>query len=78
MALDFEEKQRKRNALLRSIYDYTMGVLWMGIGVFFLWHEKMGFDRLVDDKVLTTIFGSASLLYGAFRLYRGYKTGKSN
>jgi len=76
MALDFEERQRKRNALLRSLYDYTMGVLWMSVGAFFLWHEKLGFDRFIDDKTLTTIFGVASLLYGAFRLYRGFKASK--
>jgi len=75
MALDFEEKQRKRNALLRSIYDYTMGVLWMGIGAFFLWHQKLGYD-LNLDKTLITIFGIASLLYGAFRIYRGFQSGK--
>jgi hypothetical protein len=75
MATDFEERQRKRSALLRSIYDYTMGVLWMGIGAFFLWHNKLGYD-LDLDKTLVTIFGIASLLYGAFRIYRGYKSGK--
>jgi hypothetical protein len=72
MALDFEERNRKRNARLRSLYDYTMGVLWMAIGVFFLWHRKWGFD-LELDKTLTAIFGASALLYGAFRLYRGYK-----
>jgi hypothetical protein len=72
MALDFEERNRKRNARLRSLYDYTMGVLWMAIGAFFLWHRKWGFD-LDLDKTLTTIFGVSALLYGFFRLYRGYK-----
>lgn len=75
MASNFEERQRKRTALLRSIYDYTMGVLWMGIGAFFLWHHKLGYD-LDLDKTLITIFGIASLLYGAFRIYRGYRAGK--
>ena len=75
MATNFEERQRKRTALLRSIYDYTMGVLWMGIGAFFLWHQKLGYD-LDLDKTLVTIFGIASLLYGVFRIYRGYKSGK--
>ncbi len=70
MTADFEERQRKRNALLRSIYDYTMGTLWMGIGAFFLFHQRFGYD-LKLDKVLTTIFGVAALLYGIFRIYRG-------
>ena len=70
MTPDFEERQHKRTAFLRSIYDYTMGIIWMGLGAFFLVHERFGFD-LGLDKVLTTIFGVAALLYGAFRIYRG-------
>lgn len=60
---------------MRSMYDYTMGVLWIGVGVFFLWHLKFGFDMGLD-QTLTTIFGASSLMYGIFRLYRGFKAGK--
>ena len=76
MALDFEDKQRRRNALMRSIYDYTMGILWSFVGVFFLIHKKLGFDLGIDDDVLLTIFGVAALLYGLFRLYRGYQASR--
>ena len=72
MTNNYEEKRRKTNAMLRSVYDYVMGVLWFSLGIVFLFHEKMGIN--VDfDPTLEVIFGAAALLYGAFRLYRGYK-----
>lgn len=72
MANDFEDKRKKTNIFLHSIYDYSMGVLWVCLGGFFLLHDKFGIE-LNMDKVLTTIFAVAALLYGAFRLYRGYR-----
>jgi len=49
-----------------------MGVLWLVLGAFFLLHEKFNIN-LGMDKVLTTIFGVSAVLYGSFRIYRGYK-----
>ena len=71
MANDYEDKRRKTTTLLHSIYDYVMGVLWLSLGVFFLLHKKFGIN-LDIDPVLTNIFGASAILYGAFRIYRGY------
>jgi hypothetical protein len=49
-----------------------MGVLWIGVGVFVLFHEKFGYD-LKLGPALGEIFGVSSILYGLFRVYRGYK-----
>ena len=68
----FDDKERKTSSWLRTIYDYTMGVLWLGVGVFFLFHQKWGYDLGVRQS-LTIIFGVSSMLYGLFRIYRGYK-----
>lgn len=72
MANDLEDKRKKTNVFLHSVYDYSMGVLWLGLGGFFLLHDKFGIELNID-KVLTTIFGTAAVLYGAFRLYRGFR-----
>ena len=72
MRNNYEENRRKSSAMLRSVYDYVMGVLWLSLGIVFLFHEKLGIN--VDfDPALETIFGVACVLYGAFRLYRGFK-----
>ena len=70
--MNFEERQKVNSSRMRSIYDYTMGVLWVAVGVVFLFQKKIGID-LQLDKALTTIFGVSSLLYGIFRIYRGFK-----
>jgi hypothetical protein len=70
--MPFDDKERNTSSWLRTIYDYTMGALWLGVGIFFLFHEKWGYD-LKLDPVLKNIFGVASVLYGLFRIYRGFK-----
>lgn len=72
MAGGYEDNRRRTNVLLHSIYNYVMGVLWLSVGIFFLTYRKFGID-LNLDKVLTTIFGISAVLYGSFRIYRGYK-----
>ncbi len=72
MAKDYEEKSRKTSSFLHAVYDYVMGVLWFSLGTVFLLHKKFRIN--VDlDPALTTIFGVAAVLYGAFRIYRGYR-----
>jgi len=70
--MNFENRNKRSGLGLRSVYDYTMGILWISVGVFFLFQKKFGYD-LQLDSVLTVIFGISSLLYGAFRIYRGIK-----
>jgi len=72
ISMNFEERERKNTTTFRSIYNYTMGILWFAVGVVFLFQKKFGLD-LQLDKTLTIIFGVSSLLYGSFRLYRGIK-----
>jgi len=71
----FEDKKRNTSSWLRTIYDYTMGVLWLSVGIFFLFHKKWGFDLRFSDKDMTLayIFGVSGIVYGLFRIYRGYK-----
>jgi len=72
MESNYEDKRRKTNIFLHSLYDYTMGVLWLSAGGFFLLYKKFGIELNIDT-VLTTIFGISAILYGAFRVYRGYR-----
>jgi uncharacterized membrane protein HdeD (DUF308 family) len=68
--------KRDTATLMRSIYNLAMGVLWTGVGLFFLFHRKWGFDMKMNNDseiILTNIFGVAAILYGLFRIYRGIK-----
>jgi len=79
MALEEFEKdpmsERHKGYLrMRSIMDYGMGLLWMGMGVYMLFNEYFN-GGLVDrfDGIWLKVFGGICLLYGGFRIYRGYK-----
>jgi len=59
---------------MRSIMDYGMGVLWTGMGLFLIFINKFstGLELRYDETTLKA-FGAVCLVYGLFRIYRGYK-----
>jgi hypothetical protein len=59
---------------MRSIMDYGMGVLWFSMGVFlmFINYFDTGLEARFDD-ITMKVFGGICILYGGFRIYRGYK-----
>jgi hypothetical protein len=69
--LSSREKQYVR---MKSIMDYGMGGLWLGMGSYLLFFAKYygGFNLNLNDPVVKG-FGAVCILYGVFRLYRGYK-----
>ncbi len=64
----------KAHIRMRSIMDYGMGVLWISMGIFFIFIKYFNARIAVnyDDPVIK-IFGGVCILYGFFRIYRGYK-----
>ncbi len=71
---EYEKKKRKQVSMMRSIMDYTMGAVILGLGVLLFFHEKFHIaitDRLSPGAV--KLIGVLFVLYGAWRLYRGYK-----
>ena len=79
MALEeFEREQpseRDKSYLrMRSIMDYGMGLLWMAMGVFMIFIKKFNAELAAKyDDITFKIFGAVCIIYGLFRLYRGYK-----
>ncbi len=79
MALEEFEKEElsERNkgfVRMRSIMDYGMGILWtaMGLFIFFIKEFDTNFEARFDDPVMK-VFGGICVVYGLFRIYRGYK-----
>ena len=54
--------------------DWGMGILWIGMGAFLIFIEKFntGLEARFDDPVMKA-FGGVCILYGGFRVYRGYR-----
>ena len=59
---------------MRSVMDFGMGLLWTAMGIFLIFIKKFntGLELRYDSTTLGT-FGAVCLLYGLFRIYRGYK-----
>lgn len=75
MIEEYEKKKRERLIFRRSLMDYAIGVLIIVIGIFFLVREMfdMDFNKKFPPNNMDKIFGVICLLYGSWRIYRGYK-----
>jgi hypothetical protein len=60
--------------LMRSIMDFGMGILWTSMGIFLLFIKYFNTElqSRFDDPAMK-IFGGVCIIYGGFRIYRGYK-----
>lgn len=71
---EYEKRKRKQISLMRSLMDYGMGTLFLVLGFVLLFGKmlniKIGYDI---DPILEKFFGGLCVLYGAWRIYRGYK-----
>ena len=72
---EYEKKKRKDVSVMRSVMDYGMGLLIIGAGVVLLFRDKLKIEVMGDapPSALDKVFGGICLLYGAWRIYRGYK-----
>lgn len=72
MENEASDGERRRYVLRRSIQDYGIGGVWFGFGIFLLIAPKIGFSMAIDD-FFRYAFSGIWLLYGGWRIYRGYK-----
>jgi threonine/homoserine/homoserine lactone efflux protein len=74
MLEDYEKKRRKQVSFIRSIMDYVMGAVMIGLGALLFFHDKLKIpiNERWSPKVVKTL-GVIVLLYGAWRIYKGYK-----
>jgi hypothetical protein len=71
---EYEKKKKKQVTLMRSMMDFGMGVLVILAGLFFLFHERLNVSFGDNSTSLfEKFFGGVCILYGAWRVYRGYK-----
>ena len=72
---DYEKRKKKQVSLMRSVLDYGMGLLILALGVFFFFRNKFDipFNEKFPPNEIDKIFGAVCLLYGSWRIYRGYK-----
>jgi hypothetical protein len=76
---EFERKRmnerEKGISRMRSITNYGMGIIIIAFGFFFMFPTKTTWELFHKkyDKALLKILAGTCWVYGAFRVYRGYK-----
>jgi hypothetical protein len=78
---EFEQKQqneyekRKLSAYTtrRSLMDFGMGLIYTALGGFFLLSKQFGYELQFPQPPFSYIFGGLCVVYGLFRIYRGYR-----
>ncbi len=76
MLEDYERKKRKQISLMRSMMDYTMGTIILLIGTFFFFRNRINIwvnDYLRPPDALDKLLGVICILYGSWRIYRGFQ-----
>jgi hypothetical protein len=70
----YREKQRKSYVKMRTIYDFTMALLILGVGIVMFFGPQLKIIFIQDvDKLIRYGFGGLCLLYGGFRMYLAIK-----
>jgi hypothetical protein len=67
-----DDRRTKGYILMRTIMDYGMGVIISGVGIFFLIAPKLGFNFDMSNFYRYS-FSGLFILYGSWRIYRGYQ-----
>lgn len=73
---EYEKKKKRQVSQMRSLMDYGMGIIIVGAGVFFFFRSKLGnipLNERFPPNDVDKIFGAVCLIYGGWRIYRGYK-----
>lgn len=74
MVEDYEKTKRRQVTNMRSVADYGMGALFLIIGLYLLLYRYLGVNILNRPPSSTDfLFGGLFTVYGAWRIYRGYK-----
>jgi tellurite resistance protein TehA-like permease len=64
----------KRPSNIRSVFDWVMGVIYLGVGFVLTFALWLGIRINFPPADVAQIFGTACMVYGGFRIYRGFKT----
>ena len=72
---DYRDQQRNRIAQTRSLMFYAMGIFLIFIGLCFIFYNQFGLQKIFrkEHSALDYIIGAVFILYGIWRIYRGYK-----
>ncbi len=70
---DTPDTKTKRYILMKSISDFGMGFLYIGVGVIIFFAKEFHLNNDFTGSVTGKIFAIMIFIYGSWRIYRGIK-----
>jgi hypothetical protein len=69
---DFRKKNKPIN--VKAVFDIVMGIIYAVMGAVLVLSKYIGLEITFPPADVVIVFGSAAILYGGFRIFRGVKT----
>ena len=75
MIEEYEAQKRRQVSFMRSLLDYGLGTAIIIAGGFLFFRDRfdLSFNERYPPNYLDRLFGIMCVLYGSWRIYRGYK-----
>lgn len=70
---DTPDPKTRRYIIMRSITDFGMGFIYVGVGVVILLGKQFHFYSDFTMSIPAKIFAVLAIVYGSWRIYRGIK-----
>lgn len=70
---DHNDPKTKRYLLMKSVMDFGMGFIYIGVGLIILFAKRIGLNNDFAESTVGKIFAGLVLVYGSWRIYRGIK-----
>ncbi len=67
------DNKTRRYVLMRSITDFGMGIIYVGVGIIILFSRQLNLSTDFTGSTPAKIFAVLVIVYGTWRLYRGFK-----
>jgi hypothetical protein len=69
-----KQTPKRKRISVRAVFDLVMGFIYAAVGGVLVLSEYVGLKLAFPPPEMLLAFGSVSILYGAFRVYRGVKS----
>lgn len=70
---DYHDTKVKRYANMKSIIDFGMGIIYLGVGIVILLAKKLKLKNEFADSAIGKGLAVIVIIYGAWRIYRAFK-----
>jgi hypothetical protein len=69
-----QKPPKRKRISVRAVFDLVMGLIYAGVGGVLVVSKYIGLKLVFPPAEMLLAFGTVSILYGGFRIFRGVKS----